>query len=70
MPVHLYHRDAIDCVESIMQSPWMIDRIHYTPMRIFKTAEKLVRVYTEWLTGDVAWNMQVHNFISQQQDPC
>lgn len=35
--------------------------MHYNPFREFKTAEKLVRVYNEWMSGNVAWNMQVTN---------
>jgi len=35
--------------------------MQYSPFRVFKTAEKLVRVYGEWMSGDVAWEMQVTN---------
>jgi hypothetical protein len=62
-PVHLYHRDPIQCIESIMQSPWMTNHIHYTPLRVFTNAQKLMRVYSEWRTGDVAWEMQVPIFM-------
>ncbi|KAJ7922514.1 hypothetical protein B0H13DRAFT_2230452 [Mycena leptocephala] len=30
----------------------------YTPFRLWNCAAKLMRVYTEWLSGDVAWRMQ------------
>lgn len=31
----------------------------YTPFRLFSTAEMIVREYTEWMSADVAWRMQV-----------
>ena len=34
------------------------------PLRVFKTAEKLMRIYSEWRTGDVAWKMQVSGHLS------
>lgn len=57
--IRLFYRDPLDCIQSLLESPLVKDHIHFTPLRIFKTAEKLVRVYNEWLTGDVAWRMQV-----------
>jgi hypothetical protein len=30
-------------------------------MRLFNTAAKTMRIYTEWMTGDVAWSMQVRS---------
>lgn len=58
-PVKLFYRDSIECVKSLLQSPLMKDYLQFSPLRIFETAEKLMRVYGDWLTGDVAWNMQV-----------
>ena len=59
VPLKLFHRDSLDCVQSILHSPLMKDNIHLTPLRVFKTAEKMMRVYGQWMTGDVAWGMQV-----------
>ena len=55
----LFYRDAIDCLESLLSSPLLSDVIKLVPFRLFKTAEKLTRVYTKWLSGDAAWDMQV-----------
>lgn len=55
----LYYRDPLECIQSIMHSPLVKDHINFQPMQIFHSAEKLMRVYTEWLSGDAAWNMQV-----------
>jgi|SRR5882762_555844 len=59
IPLKLFHRDSLECIQSILQSPLMKDSIHLTPLRIFKTAEKVMRVYSQWMTGNVAWDMQV-----------
>jgi hypothetical protein len=26
---------------------------------VYKTAERLIRMYSEWMSGDIAWRMQV-----------
>jgi len=59
VPLKLFHRDSLDCLQSILHSPLMKDSIHLTPLRVFKTAEKVMRVYGQWMTGHVAWDMQV-----------
>ena len=58
-PVTLYYRDPIDCLQSILSNPRFKDSLDFTPLRIFEASEKLVRRYTEWLTGDAAWQIQV-----------
>ncbi|KAF9218670.1 hypothetical protein BS17DRAFT_719950, partial [Gyrodon lividus] len=57
--VRLYFHDTLDCIESLFNHPYFIDKLHLTPHWIFETAEHLVHMYSEWMTGDVAWNMQV-----------
>lgn len=57
--LHLYYRDPVECLSSLLQSPLLKDHLGFTPRRLFETAEKLVRVYTEWLSGDAAWSIQV-----------
>jgi hypothetical protein len=58
-PMCLYYRDALECVEYLFGNPLFVGQIDYSPQRLWKTAEKLERVYTEWMTGDSAWEMQV-----------
>ena len=57
--IYLYYRDPVECLRSLMRSPLLQDRLKFTPRRLFETSEKLMRVYTEWLSGDAAWSMQV-----------
>jgi hypothetical protein len=43
----------------LIQNPLLQDQLEFAPYHIFKTAEKTMRIYTEWLSGDAAWAMQV-----------
>lgn len=55
----LYYRDALDCLEFLFSNPLFAGHIDFCPRRVYTTAEKLVRVYSEWMTADSAWEMQV-----------
>ena len=57
--VCLYYWDPIKCIQSLLESPISKDHIKYKPFRLFETAKWIMRVYTEWLSGEVAWAMQV-----------
>jgi hypothetical protein len=57
--VELFYRDPLKCIQSLLHHPLLSDHIHFTPMRLFEAATKTMRTYTEWMTGDVAWSMQV-----------
>ena len=59
--VKLYHRDPIECLQSLMNNPLLKDVLHFEPLGVFKMAERLTRIYSEWRTGDVAWKMQAGN---------
>ena len=58
-PVHLYFCDVLQCVESLFNHPYFADKMDLSPFCLFTTAECLVRVYTEWMSSDGAWDMQV-----------
>ena len=59
--VNLFYRDPIQCMQSLMHSPLVNDFISFDQLHIFRTAAKLTQVYTEWLSGDASWTMQVHD---------
>lgn len=62
-PLTLFYRDALECLESLLQNPLVQDHIGYTPFKLFTTAEKTMRAYTEWLSGNTAWEMQVRGLF-------
>jgi hypothetical protein len=63
MPMMLYYRDSLECVEHLFANPLFSGRIDFQPRKVYKNAEKLVRVYSEWMTSDGAWEMQVSIFL-------
>ncbi|KAF8868601.1 hypothetical protein BD779DRAFT_1481169 [Infundibulicybe gibba] len=57
-PVHLFYRDPIECLQSLLSNPIFKNHIQFTPLRVFQLAQEQMRVYSEWWTGDAAWTMQ------------
>ncbi|KIK38770.1 hypothetical protein CY34DRAFT_25513 [Suillus luteus UH-Slu-Lm8-n1] len=57
-PVILYWCDPLECIVSLLNHPFFHDRMDFTPCRVYATAQRLCHVYSEWMTGDDAWNMQ------------
>jgi hypothetical protein len=64
MDTVLYHRDPLLCLQHLMQNPLVQDQISFSPFKLYESAAKVMRVYTEWLSGDRAWDMQVGCFVS------
>ncbi|KAG2354548.1 hypothetical protein BDR07DRAFT_1223589, partial [Suillus spraguei] len=58
-PVRLFWRNSLDCLKALFSNPLFSESIELTPQQIYKTAERLVRVYGKWMSGDLAWRMQV-----------
>ena len=58
-PLKLFHRNPVNCLQSWMNNPLLKNALQFEPLHVFKTAEKLMWVYSEWRTGNVAWKMQV-----------
>ncbi|KAF8451179.1 hypothetical protein L210DRAFT_3387321 [Boletus edulis BED1] len=58
-PVHLYFRDALKCIESLFSHPYFANKMDFSPYRLFgRFTECLVRVYTEYMSSDSAWDNQ------------
>ncbi|KAJ7016326.1 hypothetical protein C8F04DRAFT_1215740 [Mycena alexandri] len=57
-PLTLYYRDPLECLQYLLSNPLIQDHVQFTPFRLWANSDKLMRIYTEWLSGDVAWNMQ------------
>jgi len=58
-PTILYYRDPLLCLQHLMHNPLVQDHISFTPFKLYESAAKVMRIYTEWLSGDQAWEMQV-----------
>ena len=62
-PMFLFYRNALDCVEYLLGNPLFSDCMDFCPIRLYQDAERTIHVYTEWMTGDAAWQMQVCFFF-------
>lgn len=58
-PLTLFYRDPLECLQALLSNPLVQDFIEYTPFRLWDSSAKLMRKYSEWLSGDAAWNIQV-----------
>ncbi|KAG0705982.1 hypothetical protein DFH29DRAFT_872715 [Suillus ampliporus] len=58
LPIRLFWRDPVECLESLFSNPLFHNKLNFIPRCVYKTATQLLRVYSEWLTGDSAWDMQ------------
>ena len=57
--VDLFYRDPVECLQALMQNPLLKDHISFSPFQLYESAAKVTRTYTEWLSGNMAWYMQV-----------
>ncbi|KAG2153067.1 uncharacterized protein EDB93DRAFT_1239862 [Suillus bovinus] len=57
-PVVLYWRDPLECIASVFNNPLFHNCIDFRPRKVYTTTEKQCRVYTEWMMGNDAWDMQ------------
>ncbi|KAG1868658.1 hypothetical protein F4604DRAFT_1530374, partial [Suillus subluteus] len=57
-PLHLYWHDPLDCIKALFNHPHFENELNLTPTRVYDTADRMMRKYSEWMTGDTAWSMQ------------
>lgn len=62
-PMTLYYRDPIECVKVLLSNPLFTGSFDFTPERVYTSAYRLDRKYSEWMTSDGAWFMQVGCFL-------
>lgn len=55
----LYYRDPLLCLQYLMHNPLVQVHISFTPFKLYESAAKSMRIYTEWLSSEQAWNIQV-----------
>ena len=57
--VILYYRNPLQCLQSLLCNPLFSDHLEFVPYRIYEDASKQVRIFSEWLSGNVSWEIQV-----------
>ena len=55
----LFYRDSLDCIEYLLGNPLFADCMDFCPVHFYQDVEQTIQIYTEWLTADAAWEMQV-----------
>uniref|UniRef100_A0A8H7XQ13 DUF6830 domain-containing protein n=1 Tax=Psilocybe cubensis TaxID=181762 RepID=A0A8H7XQ13_PSICU len=55
----LFYRDGLECIKALLISPLLQDSMHFSPFKLFDKCNEMMRVYTEWFSGDIAHFMQV-----------
>ncbi|KIK14014.1 hypothetical protein PISMIDRAFT_117769, partial [Pisolithus microcarpus 441] len=58
-PIELYWRDPLECIEALFNHPFYAGKMDYSPFRMFTAAGQIMRVYSEWMSSDGAWELQV-----------
>ena len=61
-PLVLYYQDPIKTIEFLLKNPLFSRRIQYAPRQDFDSSGNCV--YSDWITSDGAWDLQVHDLIS------
>ncbi|KAI6131086.1 hypothetical protein EDD16DRAFT_1515246 [Pisolithus croceorrhizus] len=54
----LFYQDTVDCLQMLLHNPLFTDSINFSPYHVFTTTQRLVQIYGEWMSGDIAWGMQ------------
>ncbi|KAG1759112.1 hypothetical protein EDD22DRAFT_782983, partial [Suillus occidentalis] len=57
-PIQLFWRDPVECLESLFSNPLFHDKLDFVPRCVYTTAAWVLRIYSEWLMGDFAWDIQ------------
>ncbi|KIK12076.1 hypothetical protein PISMIDRAFT_121497, partial [Pisolithus microcarpus 441] len=56
--LQVFYRDAIECLQHLIHSPSNSGQVHFVPKKIYSAADCMQCIYTDWLTGDRAWELQ------------
>lgn len=57
--LHVFYQDAIECLQSLLSHPLLVDSFNFIPRKVYESAECAVRIYYGFMTGDRAWELQV-----------
>ena len=63
-PMLLFYHNTLKCVEYLFRNPIFTDWVDSCPVQFYRNSKWMVRMYSEWMTGNAAWEMQVCTYIS------
>ena len=58
-PLDLFYRPALDCFKFLFGNPLFANHMDLVPRREYTDGNKTERLYSEIMTGDRAWALQV-----------
>jgi hypothetical protein len=61
IPFDCFYRNALDLVKELLGDPTFAGHLLFHPVRQFTDKGKRCRQYTEWNTGEWAWEIQVRH---------
>ncbi|KAG2139145.1 uncharacterized protein EDB93DRAFT_1253070 [Suillus bovinus] len=56
--LRIFYRDPIDCLQSLLSNPQLADCINFNCQRVYKSVDRLSRVYSSFMMGDHSWYLQ------------
>ena len=57
--MYLFYHDALDCIKYVSGNPLFANHMDFSPTRLYQDMEQTICLYSEWMTGDATWDMQV-----------
>lgn len=60
-PLTLLYRDGLECFEFLFGNPLYFGHCDVAPKRVWTDEERKERLFTEMMTGDMAWDIQVRS---------
>ena len=58
-PIVLYYRDGLECFRYLFSHPIFQGCMDFAPRRVWTSEDRTSRLYSEIMTGDFAWRVQV-----------
>jgi hypothetical protein len=59
-PIYFYWCDALEVIEYTFGNPIFVLHMQFDPQRLWTDQLKTEHIYSEYMTGDFAWQSQVH----------
>ncbi|KAH7099434.1 hypothetical protein BKA62DRAFT_744176 [Auriculariales sp. MPI-PUGE-AT-0066] len=59
-PFDCFYRNAVDLVRDLLADPTFDEQLLFRPVHRYTSKSKKSRKYSEWNTGDWAWEIQAH----------
>ncbi|KZS95108.1 hypothetical protein SISNIDRAFT_408960 [Sistotremastrum niveocremeum HHB9708] len=59
-PIIVYYRDGLECLEALIADPQFASDLDVVPRKEYTDEKCTERVYSEYMTSDLAWETQQH----------